>query len=121
MQLNGAAPAPRQLGAPGAAAVPAVVSAGGSDALWVTVEEGAGAEAAVEAGVVNAVRRLLPQLAIDVRADLQARACHDRFLAALCLETETKEGKVCAAVEAGAVDAARRMLSQLSVDMRADW
>ncbi len=59
-------------GAPGAA--PAVVRASaGSNALWVRVAEGGGAEDAVRAGVVDAVRRLLPALSMDVRADLQAR------------------------------------------------
>ncbi|KAK9822626.1 hypothetical protein WJX81_000268 [Elliptochloris bilobata] len=69
--LNGShAASPQQLGAYGSAAVVSAAS-GGSDALWVAVEEGAGAEAAVEDGVVEAVRRLLPSLSIDVKADLQ--------------------------------------------------
>ena len=73
-QLNGALAAPQQQ--PGAYSSAPVVqpAAGGSDALWVPVEEGAGAELAVENAVVEAVRRLLPSLAIDVRADLQARS-----------------------------------------------
>lgn len=72
LQLNGAHAALQ----PGAYSSAPVVqpAAGGSDALWVPVEEGAGVELAVENAVVEAVRRLLPSLAIDVRADLQARS-----------------------------------------------
>lgn len=73
-QLNGAHTALQQpLGAYSSAPV-VQPAAGGSDALWVPVEEGASAELAVENAVVEAVRRLLPSLAIDVRADLQACA-----------------------------------------------
>ena len=79
LQLNGAHAAPQQqLGAYGSAPV-VQPAAGSSDALWVPVEEGVGAELAVEHAVVEAVRRLLPSLAIDVRADLQARSPFSLF------------------------------------------
>jgi len=55
-----------------------VRASAGSNALWVRVAEGGGAEDAVRAGVVDAVRRLLPALSMDVRADLQVRGTAPR-------------------------------------------